>query len=272
VRAIEFGYLQGLMKERSGVVLEAGKEYLVESRLTPLIEEEGLASLEELLEKLRSDRLDALRGRVVDAMITKETSFFREFLSFELLRKKVLPELIESRSAERSLSVWCAACSSGQEPYSVAMLLRSEFARVASWDVTILASDLSTSILEKARSGLFSQIEVNRGLPAQYLVRFFHRRGVDWRIDASIREMVDFTQMNLAGPWPAMPSMDLILMRNVLIYFDRPTQRSVLARIGRTLRPDGWLLLGGAEASLGLEGGFDRIEMDRAVIHRQRAT
>lgn len=272
MRAVEFGYLQGLLKERSGVVLEAGKEYLVESRLTPLVEEEGLASLDELLAKLRSDRLGSLHGKVVDAMITKETSFFREFLSFELLRKKVLPELIESRSAECALSLWCAACSSGQEPYSVAMLLRSEFPRVASWDVTIVASDLSAAILEKARSGVYSQMEVNRGLPAQYLVRFFHRTGIDWRIDASIRDMVDFRRINLAGPWPAVPPVDLILMRNVLIYFDRATQASVLARIARTLRPDGWLLLGGAEAALGLEGGFDRIEVDRAVIHRQRAT
>ena len=268
--SVEFGYLQHLVRRHSGIVLEPGKEYLAESRLLPLARLEGFETIDQMIARLRLERPGGLHWKVVEAMTTKETSFFREFHTFEVLKIHLLRDLLERRSSSRELNIWCAACSSGQEPYSLAMLLRHEFPELSAWKVFLLGSDISAEALDRGRAGVYSQIEINRGLPARMLTRFFRKQGIDWKIDEEVRRMVDLRQINLAEPWPPLPSMDLILLRNVLVYFDHETRRSVLDQVSRRLKRDGYLLLGGAEATLRLGDEFQRVEADGATVWRLR--
>ncbi len=265
ISARDFNYVRKLVRDRSALVLEQGKEYLVESRLDALALQEGFPSIQRLIESLSSDSSCDLQRKVVEAMVTNETSFFRNIQSFELLRTVVIPELLVRRAPARSLNLWCAASSGGQEPYSVAMLIREHFPSLAAWTVHFIASDISRPVLERARAGLFSQLEVNRGLPAALLVKYFQKRGDDWQIHESIRRMVKFQEVNLVMPWPSLPSMDIIFMRNVLIYFDLETRTSVLGHVHRLLRPDGYLFLGGSETTMGLDEGFETLSQGRAV-------
>jgi chemotaxis protein methyltransferase CheR len=264
-----FDYLRVLVRERSAIVLEDQKGYLVEARLGPLARREGFASLDALVDHLRSGRRDGgLHQKVVETMTTNETSFFRDVHPFEQLRLEVLPELMRRRAAERRLDVWCAACASGQEPYSVAMLLREHFPTLAGWDVRVLATDLSLDVLERARQGRYSQAEVNRGLPARLLVKYFVKDGADWQLKDEVRRMVEFRQVNLVGPWPAAPPQDVVLLRNVLIYFDEAARRSVLGKVRRLLRPDGRLFLGSAETTINLDDAFERVQHGRSICYR----
>ncbi len=240
----DFEYLCAVLHEESGLALGPDKVYLVEARLGPLARREGLGSVAALLERLRRG-VPALRRQVVEAMLTTETSFFRDAVPFEALRRTILPELLRRRTTRERLHLWCGASSSGQEPYSLAMLLREHFPGLAGTQVRILASDLSGAVLERARQGVYSQLEVNRGLPARLLVKYFRREGLDWRIADDIRSLVDFFPLNLVGAWPVLPPVDVALVRNVLIYFDLPQRKQVLGRIRRHLRPDGYLFLGG---------------------------
>jgi chemotaxis protein methyltransferase CheR len=256
----DFDFIRKVLLERSAIALEDGKEYLVETRLAPLVRQLNLNSIGELVGQLRTQSLPGLHARVVEAMVTTETSFFRDHQPFEALRKVVVPELIQRRRAERRLNMWCAASSTGQEPYSLAMLLRDNFPELVTWDVGFLASDLSREVLERARQARYSQIEVNRGLPAALLVKHFHQHGTHWQLNDDIRGMVRFESTNLAQSWPALPRMDLVLMRNVMIYFDVPMKKNILGRVARLLRPDGYLLLGGSETTLNLDDSFRRVE------------
>jgi chemotaxis protein methyltransferase CheR len=258
--AQEFEYVCRLVRDRSAVVLEAGKEYLVEARLTPLAGKLRLGSISELVARLRSGPDDGLSARVVEAMVTTETSFFRDLHPFETLRTTVLPELIRRRADERRLTIWCAACSTGQEPYSLAILLREHFPGLVGWRVDVLATDLSEEVLGRAKEGRYSQIEVNRGLPAALLVKYFRQHGATWELAEDVRRVVEFRELNLVRPWPALPRMDLIFLRNVMIYFDVDTKKAILGRVARLLRPDGYLLLGGAETTLNLDDSFRRVE------------
>ena len=192
--------------------------------------------------------------------MTTETSFFRDQHPFEALRKVVLADLIGRRRDGCRLHIWCAASSTGQEPYSLALLLREHFPELDGWKVFLLASDLSQAVLARAREGRYKQIEVNRGLPAALLVKYFEQHGTDWQLKPAIRAMVDFQEINLAQPWPALPRMDLVLLRNVMIYFDVATKKTILGRLARLLRPDGYLLLGGAETTFNLDDSFRRVE------------
>jgi chemotaxis protein methyltransferase CheR len=264
----EFDFIRQLLLERSAIVLEADKRYLVETRLAPLVRQLKLSSISELVRQLRSGAANGLTTRIVEAMVTTETSFFRDLHPFESLRKVVLPELIHKRRDERRLRIWCAASSSGQEPYSVALLIREHFPELAGWQIDFRATDLSLEVLNRARAGKFNQIEVNRGLPAALLVKYFHQEGLTWELDESIRRMVDFSQMNLAQPWPYIPATDLVLLRNVMIYFDVATKKTILDRIARILKPDGYLLLGGAETTFNLHEGFKRVEDLRSGFYR----
>jgi len=205
-------------------------------------------------------------------MTTNETSFFRDFHPFEDLKKIVLPALIARRSAERELRIWCAASSSGQEPYSLAMLIRESFPKLVSWKVHILATDLSTDILARAREGRYSQLEVNRGLPATLLVKYFEKRGCDWYLRDDIREMVEYQIVNLAGPWPFLPAMDIVMIRNVLIYFSVETKKEILAKVRRVLMPDGYFFLGAAETTFGIDTSFERVQLERATCYQVRKT
>jgi chemotaxis protein methyltransferase CheR len=256
----EFDAIRQLLLERSGIALEDGKQYLVESRLAPVVEQLQLKSIGELVNQLRGVAGAGLQRQVVEAMVTSESSFFRDHHPFQALCKAVIPELIERRREQRRLCIWCAASAHGQEPYSVAMLLREHFPELRSWQVTLLATDLSREVLARARQGLYNQIEVNRGLPAAMLVKYFEQQGSDWQLHASIRDMVSFLELNLTQPWPALPRMDLVLLRNVMIYFDVETKKSILRRLARVLQPDGYLLLGGAETTLNIDDSFRRIE------------
>jgi chemotaxis protein methyltransferase CheR len=253
----EFDYIRTLLREHAALVLEPGKEYLVESRLCPLARQEGFRSLQQLLEALRTDQNGPLHRRVVEAMTINETSFFRDARAFEALKTVVLPDIVAKRSAERCLNIWCAACSSGQEVYSIALLIREHFAGLPTWNTRLIASDISSGMLARAREGRYTQLEVNRGLPAPFLVKYFQKRGEDWQIREDVRRTVEFLDINLAGPWPPFPNLDLIFMRNVLIYFDVEMKKYILAKVRRLLRPDGYLFLGGSETTLGLDNLFE---------------
>jgi chemotaxis protein methyltransferase CheR len=266
----DFEYISSVVRAESAIVLERGKEYLVESRLLPVAKESGHAGVAELVHHLRRAPMGPLRGQVIEAMTTNETSFFRDVHPFQALSDTVLPELVEARRCERALNVWCAASSSGQEPYSIAMLLTDALAGQVGWQVRLLATDISQRMLDRTRAGLYSQLEVNRGLPAQRLVRHFTRSGTHWQVNDDLRRMVDCRLLNLDAPWPALPTMDVIFLRNVLIYFDIPTKQRILARVRSVLRPDGYLFLGGAETTLNLDAAFDRVQIGRAPAYRLR--
>ncbi|HJZ54259.1 MAG TPA: protein-glutamate O-methyltransferase CheR [Gemmataceae bacterium] len=264
----EFDYLCRLVRDRSGIVLEAGKEYLVDARLTPVARKCDLRSVSELVGRLRAGPDDGLAARVVEAMATTETSFFRDLHPFETLRTTVLPELIRRRLNERRLNVWFAACSTGQEPYSFALLVREHLPELTGWRLDLLATDLSAEVLDRARVGRYSQIEVNRGLPAALLVKYFRQHGGTWELSEDVRRMVEFRELNLTRPWPLLPRADLIFLRNVMIYFDTETKKSILGRVARVLRPDGYLLLGGAESTLNLNDSLRRVEHLKGGFHQ----
>jgi chemotaxis protein methyltransferase CheR len=266
----DFDFICKLVRDRSAIVLDAGKEYLVESRLLPLARSEGCASLQDLVLRLRTQSTNGLQQKVIEAMTTNETSFFRDLHPFEALKKVLLPELMRKREGERRLNFWCGASSSGQEPYTIAILLREHFPTLANWSVQFLATDLSVEMVERARAGRYSQLEVNRGMPAPLLVKYFQRHGVEWRVKDELRKMVEFRPMNLVESWGAMPELDIIFLRNVLIYFDVPTKKAVLGKIRRVLRPDGYLFLGAAETTLNLDDGFERMQFDKAGCYRLR--
>jgi chemotaxis protein methyltransferase CheR len=264
----DFDYICRLLKERSAIVLDSGKQYLVESRLTPLARKLQLNSLEALIGRLRTSAPNGLHNQVIEALVTTETSFFRDHNPFEALRKVVLPDLIQRRKNERRLNIWCGASSTGQEPYSLALLLRENFPELASWNISLMATDLSQEVLARAREGRYSQIEVNRGLPIALLLKYFQQEGTHWRLHANVRGMVDFRAMNLAQPWPPLPRMDLILLRNVMIYFEVETKKTILRRIAQLLRPDGYLLLGGAETTFNLDPSFRRVENLKTAFYQ----
>jgi chemotaxis protein methyltransferase CheR len=263
--------LRTLLHQRTGIRLEEGKEYFVEMRLCSLATDEGFGSPADIIEVLRTEEnWGVLHRRVAEALAIAETSWFRDVHPFDELRRSVLPQVIKARQATRELRVWSAACASGQEPYSVAMLLRDHFPQLVSWRVHVLATDFSTSVLRRAREAVYSQIEVNRGLPAPLLVKWFRKDGLDWRLRDDARNAVEFRELNLTAPWPAMPTQDIVLLRNVLLYFDPPTRRSVLRNVHRVLAPDGLLFLGGGETTVTMDDSFEPVTFGRTVAYRPR--
>ena len=255
-------YLTSLVREHSAISLGKDKGYLVKSRLAPVAREAGLPSIDALVDRLRERPDRPLLGRVVDAMTTNETSFFRDRVPFEVLRDKILPELFERRSRLRQLHIWSAACASGQEPYSLAILLCEHFGRFADWKIRILGTDLSASVLKQARAGRYNDLEIMRGLSPPLRDRYFHRDGAAWQVDRRIQAMVEFRELNLISPWPPLPKMDIVLLRNVLVYFDISAKRDILARVRTILRDDGCLLLGGAESTIHIDPDFGRVVTD----------
>lgn len=267
----EFDAIRQLLHARTGIVLDPGKEYFVELRLGALAIEEGFGTVAQLIEAYHTEEpWGVLHRRVVETLAITETSFFRDLHPFEELRRSVLPELMARRAGERRLDLWCAACSSGQEPYSLAMMMRDHFPMLGTWKVNLLATDFSNAMLRRCREGLYSQIEVNRGLPATSLVRHFSKDGLEWRLRESVRQMVQFKELNLIQPWPALPAMDIVFMRNVLIYFDGEARRQVLRNLLKVLKPDGWLFLGGGETTLVLDETFEAVQLGRVVAYRAR--
>ncbi len=268
----DFGYVRALALRQAGLAIEDGKEYLVESRLGHLAREEDFPSLEALLGRVRDEENGALARRVVEALTTNETSFFRDRHPFDALSGIVLPELIAARARSRALTIWSAACSSGQEPYSLALLIREQFPALLGWNLRILGTDLSRSMVERARAGRYGHLEVGRGLPTPLLLRHFEREGTTWRLSSAPRAMVEFRELNLAAPWPPLPVMDVVLLRNVLIYLDPEIRLQVLRRTQQALRPGGYLFVGGAETALVPAEGFARVELGRTVGFRRPVT
>lgn len=264
----DFQYIARLMEEYAGVVLEAEKEYLLEPRLLPLLQQLELPSVNALVAHLQTfPEKSTLRAQVVEAMLNGETYFFRDQSPFDTLRKYILPELMSRRSSERALKIWCAACSTGQEPYSIAILLREHFPMLLNWSLRIIGSDISQTALKQARQGNYTQLEVNRGLPAAYLVKYFTRVGMRWQIHEQIRRMVDFIEINLIKDWP-LPMFDIIFMRNVLIYCNLETKKQILLKAQRILKPDGYLFLGGVETTINIDQAFKAVSLDKTVCYR----
>lgn len=256
------------MRDQCALVLEPGKEYLVKARLTPLAQKHGLASIGQFIDRLRGMGSGGLITEVVEAMVTTETSFFRDIHPFETLKKTVLPELISLRRDQRQIKLWGAASSSGQEPYSIALLLKEFFPELGDWRINLTATDISQEMLERSRTGRYSQVEVNRGLPTPILLKWFRQEGAFWQLDEQIRRSVTYTQLNLASPWPAMPQWDIVLLRNVMIYFDNDVKKTILGQVSRIIGKDGYLLLGGAETTINLNDSFRRIESLRAGFYQ----
>jgi chemotaxis protein methyltransferase CheR len=267
---LDFDFVRRLVQERSSIVLDDSKGYLADARLDTLARQEGFGSPTELLDRLRAEAGDGLRRKVVEAMTTNETSFFRDIHPFDAIRATILPDLIARRAVEKRLTIWSAACSSGQEPYSLAMLLRTHFPSLESWQVTLVGKDLSGEMIDRARAGRYTQMEVNRGVPAAMLVRFFQRSGLDWHVCDELRRMVLFRRTNLVEAWPPMPRPDLVLLRNVLIYFDVETKRRLLERMSQALAPDGYLIVGGAENVMNAPEAFERVELPRCAAYQPR--
>jgi chemotaxis protein methyltransferase CheR len=269
ISASDFAYIRQLAHGEAALVLEPGKEYLVESRLGPLAQQEGFPSLEAYIQKLRSEvKPNGRHARVIDALTTNETLFFRDHHPFEALRQTILPQLLEQRAGARRLSIWSAASSTGQEPYSLAMLMLEHFPQLAGWNVSILATDLSPTVLKLAQEGLYTQFEINRGLPATYLVKYFTKEGDKWRIKDAVKKMVVFRPMNLIQPWPVMPPLDLVFIRNVMIYFDVETKRTILKKIRNCLLPNGYLFLGTAETTTNLDPAYQTVAFGKAVVYQ----
>jgi chemotaxis protein methyltransferase CheR len=254
VTPLDYDFLRKLLKERSGLDLSADKQYLVESRLIPLARRAGLPGIAELVAKIKAGA-DKLTSDVVEAMTTNETFFFRDKIPFDHLREAILPALVQARASRRSLRIWCAASSTGQEPYSIAMCVR-EFAGLAGWRVEIVATDLSQEVLEKSKAGLYSQFEVQRGLPIHMLVKHFTQTGELWQLNADIRAMVQHRQLNLLQDFSHLGTFDVIFCRNVLIYFDQDTKVGIFERLSRMIEPDGVLVLGAAESVVGISDAF----------------
>lgn len=270
ISANDFNYISKLVLDMSAIVLEPGKEYLVESRIQPLALKEGFSSIEELVKKMQLNPHNGFCAKVVEAMTTNETSFFRDIHPFETLKGAVFPDLIEKRKDTRELNIWCGASSSGQEPYTLAILMRENFPQLQSWKINYMASDISNEMLDRCRSGVYSQLEVNRGLPATMMVKYFDRHGTEWQIKEDMRKMIDFRITNLAGNWPIMPKLDLVMMRNVLIYFDVEMKKTILGKIKNLLKPDGYLFLGAAETTLNLDESFERMNYKQSGCYRVR--
>ncbi|KMP11731.1 chemotaxis protein CheR [Candidatus Nitromaritima sp. SCGC AAA799-A02] len=266
----DFEYISKIVKQQSAIVLEPGKEYLVESRIMPLVHQEGLESIEDLVSKMRSESSNALQEKVVEAMTTNETSFFRDLHPFELMKTKIIPELIEARANTRELNIWCGASSSGQEIYSLLMLIKENFPQLATWKINFTASDISKNMLDRCRAGIYSQLEVNRGLPATLLVKYFQRIGMEWQIKEELRNGAHYIMVNLCEDWPYLPRLDIVLMRNVLIYFDVAMKKNILGKIRNLLRDDGYLFLGAAETTLNLDDSFERLNYKQSGCYHLR--
>lgn len=266
----DFEYVRALVRKDSAIELDSTQGYLVDSRLSGLARELGLPSLTALFEKLRAPGAADLMRRVVERMTTNETSFFRDPHYYDALRTIVLPNLVAARQRERKLSIWSAAASSGQEIYSIAMTVDEVRPPLDGWYVRLLATDLCESMLARCREGKYRQLEVARGLSAPQLLKFFDRDGADWQLKKRLRDMVEFKVMNLAEPWPPVASMDLIFLRNVLIYFSVETKKRILANVRQVLRPDGWLVLGSTESTFGIDDRFERHEIAKAIFYRPK--
>ena len=262
----DFEFVSQLLRKRAGIVLTGDKMYLLESRLAPLARKEGLPSIDDLIHVVRARREERLINQVVDVMTTNETFFFRDKTPFEHLKEAIFPVLAQARRGSR-IRIWCAASSTGQEPYSIAMMLDQNPALTGGVPVEIIATDISDRCLERARQGLFTQFEVQRGLPVQMLMHYFTQQDDHWRVSERLRQMVSFRKLNLMDPAYNLGRFDVVFCRNVLIYFDVPTKAEVLDRIAGSMNPGGFMLMGAAESIVGMTQSFD-VTQDRRGLYK----
>lgn len=266
----QFAFLRDLLRRRTGVVIDEAKHYLVVARLTPIVKQRSIPSLDTLIDRIKSGGDPTLERDVLNAMMTHETSFFRDKSPFETLRR-LLAELIPRRAVHRQLVIWSAACATGQEPYSIAILLNEYFPDLlATWRIRIIATDISENVLARARDGLFNDLETNRGLSPHLLKKYFRPLQGKWSIAQDCRRLVEFRQLNLNGNWPPMPTCDIVFLRNVMLYFDVPTRAVLVAKMRRAIKPDGALFLGGAETLIGIDNGYDRLPGVGCSYYRAR--
>ncbi|MDA8196390.1 MAG: protein-glutamate O-methyltransferase CheR [Actinomycetota bacterium] len=270
--ANDFTFLANFVKNSTAIVLTPDKDYLVESRLNPVARRVGVASITDLVSKLRANPTinSEVGSMVAEAMTTNETYFFRDVKPFDVLKSELIPKIIERKGADRTLNIWSAACSSGQEAYSIAMVIKEHFPMLSSWRIRIVGTDISRAMVERTKEGIFSQIEINRGLPAPLLVKYFTKAGSEWKIKSDLTSMVEASVMNLAGNWPMLPRMDIVFLRNVLIYFDLQTKRAILEKVNKVLVPGGALLLGGSETTMNVSNDFDRITSGNTFYYRSK--
>lgn len=261
-------FVRRLIHEEAGLAIEPDKDYLVKARLRRLAADRGAANMTDLVEQARSSGDHDVRQAIAEAMTIQETYFFRDPWLWTALRENVLPALIRARRQEQALRIWCGASATGQEIYSLCLLLEEHFPEVRDWQLEIVATDISPTALAYARDGVYSQMEVNRGLPAALLLRHFQREGLRWRISPRIGRRIQFRQLNLVGAWPALPTFDLVLLRNVLIYFDFATRHDVLSRLRLQMRRDGYLFMGGSESPLGVSNDFCAGDDGHACYYR----
>jgi len=266
----DYEFLRKLLRDKSGLDLSADKQYLIESRLLPLARKAGLPGIGELVQKLK-DGNGGLIGQVVEAMTTNETFFFRDKVPFDHFREAIMPELLKARANRKSVRIWCAAGSTGQEPYSLAMCLKEMGAALSGWRIEIIATDLSQEVLEKSKAGLYSQFEVQRGLPIQLLVKYFKQVGELWQINSDLRAMVQHRQLNLLHDFSHLGTFDVIFCRNVLIYFDQETKINIFGRLAKAMEADGFLVLGAAETVVGLTDVFKPLA-ERRGLYRPSGT
>ena len=266
----DFKYIADLVYKKSAIVLDTKKQYLVEARLASLIRLEGINDTSSLLGKLRAPSSEQLRAKVVDAMTTNETSFFRDNYPFEELRQKILPTLIKNREKEKKINIWCAACSSGQEPYTIAMVLLTHFKQLFSnnWNIKIIASDISDKMLTTAKAGKYNQIEINRGLPSKMRERFFTQNDNTWTVNDELRRSIEFKKINLVERLVGLPRLDIIFMRNVLIYFDLDTKNAIFSKIENLMSPDSLLFIGSTETIIGITNNLERYPASRSSLYQ----
>lgn len=261
-----YSFLQQYIYRESGIVIDEGKGYLLESRLTPIVKAEKLSTLNDLCRLLRATASPALKAKVVESLTTNETLFFRDSNVFDALDKIVIPKLIEAKKDSKRISIWSAAASTGQEAYSLAIMLAER--GLAGWTIQVLGTDLNQQVLDKASEARYLQIEVNRGLPAKYLVKYFTRVGLDWQLSPAIRSMVKFRQLDLRSSLRGMGPFDLVFCRNVLIYFDVETKKKILGEMRSTMRSGSLLILGAAETTLNLDDNYIRVPHGAAAFYR----
>lgn len=262
-------FVRELVYKRSAIVLDDSKSYLIESRLSQLARDTGVATVGDVVQQARSGvAAAAAQTRIIEAITTHETSFFRDVLPFEALKGQILPALKKAIGL-RPITIWSAACSTGQEPYSIAMLVLDAFPELAS-RVRIVASDLSRQVLDKAQQGSFRQLEVNRGLPAAFGIKYFDRNGATWQVKDEVKRMVSFRQLNLLDDWGGLPMPDVVFMRYVLIYFDMQTKQKILGQVAKTMARGGALLLGGTETTINIDEGWERVQAGRASYYKVR--
>lgn len=266
----DYEFLRSFLKERSGLVLSNDKQYLIESRLMPVARSEGLDTISALVAKLRTPTGHGAGELVVEAMTTNESFFFRDKTPFDHFSNTMLPDMMEARKTQRKIRIWCAAASTGQEPYSIAMILKDMGLKVSSTRFEILGTDISREVLERAKAGTYSQFEVQRGLPIQMLLNHFTQKGEIWEISPAIKQMVQYRFLNLFDSFAALGQFDIVFIRNVLIYFDQAAKVDILQRVSKQMSPDGYMVLGAAETVVGLTDAFKPVPGSRGLYRPNR--